>query len=307
MKDDVLIEQIRSASRDMIRQFGLLEKRYSSIGTVSQCHALVEIDIQGVMNLGELSSALNLEKSTTSRLIAQMIQAGLCTMQADENDRRNKLLSLTKKGMEKVKIIHSETTTQLENALTIMNDEEQSVVARGLSLFVKFLKRSSLQSEYKIRRLKIKDLPQLIHLTKKIWSEFGFDKNHPDAPLFESELRRTYEIYSAKKSAYFILEHKNKIVGGAGYAPLTGATGKICELKGMYLSNQTRGLGLGASLLQYVLNAAKKEGFKQCYLETMDYMHGANSLYQKTGFKRLKKPRGKTGHTWTNRWYIINI
>jgi len=36
-------------------------------------------------------------------------------------------------------------------------------------------------------------------------------------------------------------------------------------------------------------------------------MHGANSLYQKLGFKKLNKPKGKTGHTWTNCWYIRDI
>src|SRR5471030_1259673 len=98
MKTNTLIPHIRSASREMVRQFGLLNNRFASIGSTSQCHALVELDSHGVMNLGQLASVLNLEKSTISRLITQLFDQGICHIQPDECDRRNKLISLTKTG-----------------------------------------------------------------------------------------------------------------------------------------------------------------------------------------------------------------
>lgn len=307
MQEDIQISQIRSASREMVRQFGLLDNRFSSIGTATQCHALVEIDAHGVVNSGELSLVLNLEKSTTSRLVAQMIQDGMCRMQADENDRRNKIISLTKKGLELVNKIHIEAKSQVKQALSMMSDEEINTVVSGLSIYAKALKRSSVQSEYKVRKLLVKDVPQLINVTKAVWAEFGFDSNHRDAPFFEKELSKIYEIYNVKKSCYFVLVQGEKIVGGSGFAPLPGKCKDTCELKGMYLSNQIRRLGLGTLLLKHTLQAAKNEGFKKCYLETMDYMHGANTLYQKFGFTGLEKPQGNTGHTWTNCWYIKEI
>lgn len=307
MKTDTLIPHIRSASREMVRQFGLLNNRFSSIGSTSQCHALVELDSHGVMNLGQLSMVLNLEKSTTSRLVTQLLEKGICHIQSDENDRRNKLISLTKKGLALVNKIHFEAKLQVRQALDMMNEDEKNTVVRGLSIYAKALKRSRMQNEYAIRKLLKKDVPPLINLIKTVWAEFGFDSSHPAAPLFERELNQTYETYTNKNSKYFVLMQGKKIVGGAGFTPLLNAHENTCELKGMYISSQLRGLGLGTLLLEKIIQEAKKEGFKKCYLETMNFMHGANSLYKKMGFISLDKPLGNTGHTWTNCWYIKEI
>ncbi len=307
MQVDIQISQIRSASREMVRQFGFLNNRFSSIGSTSQCHALVELDSQGVMNLGQLSTVLNLEKSTTSRLVTQLCDKGICHIHSDENDRRNKLISLTKKGLELVNAIHHETKLQIKLALDMMNNEERAIVVKGLTIYAKALKRSRLQNKYKIRKLVKDDVPQLVNLIKTVWAEFGFDSNHPSATIFEDELHKTYEIYTSKKSNYYVLVNDKKIIGGVGFAPLVGVNENICELKGMYLSSQLRGLGLGAVLLKKVLQEANKEGFKKCYLETMNFMHGANTLYEKFGFMGLDKPIGNTGHSWTNCWYIKEL
>ena len=128
MQNDNLIFQIRSASREMVRQFGLLNNRFSTIGSTSQCHALVELDANGVMNVGQLASILNLDKSTTSRLMTQLCEKGICQIQADQIDRRNKLISLTKKGIRLVNKIHHEAKLQVQLALDMMSNEEQAIV-----------------------------------------------------------------------------------------------------------------------------------------------------------------------------------
>jgi len=307
MQKDSLIPHIRSASREMVRQLGLLNNHFSSIGSNSQCHALVELDSCGVMNLGQLSTILNLDKSTASRLVTQLCEKGICEIQPDEHDRRNKLISLTKKGSKLVNEIHREADLQVKLALNMMSNEEQAVVLNGLTVYAKALKRSRLHNEYIVRKLQKNDMPQLINLIKTVWSEFGFDSNHPQANYFEDELHRTYDAYTCEKSNYYVLVNEKKIVGGVGFAPLIGINESICELKGMYLSSQLRGLGLGSVLLKKALQNAQSEGFKKCYLETMNFMHGANTLYKKFGFKKLGKPIGNTGHIWTNCWYIKTL
>lgn len=307
MQIDNVITQIRSASREMVRQFGFLNNRFSSIGSTSQCHALVELDFHGVMNMGQLSTVLNLDKSTASRLVMHLCEKEICQIQCDEHDRRNKLISLTKKGLQLVNEIHHEANLQVKQALDMMSKEEQTIVLQGITAYAKALKRSRLQGEYEVRKLKKSDMPQLVNLIKTVWTEFGFDLNHPKTEIFEDELHNTYETYTSKKSQYYVLVDGKKIIGGIGFTPLIGANGNICELKGMYISSQVRGQGLGSVLLKKALHAASEEGFKKCYLETMNFMHGANTLYKKFGFMKLDKPMGNTGHSWTNCWYIKNI
>jgi DNA-binding MarR family transcriptional regulator len=160
MKTGKLVLQIRSASREIVRQLGLLNNRFSSIGSTSQCHALVELDTHGIMTLIQLSVILNLEKSTTSRLIMQMSDEGICQIQSDENDRRNKLISLTEQGLILVNQIHVEAKAQVMQALDMMSEEEKNTVARGLSMYANALKQSRPQYEYKSRKPLKKNIRQ---------------------------------------------------------------------------------------------------------------------------------------------------
>lgn len=188
-----------------------------------------------------------------------------------------------------------------------MSEDEINTVVNGLSIYAKALKRSRSRNEYPMRKLLKKDVPQLVNLIKTVRAEFGFDSSHPSASMMENELNKLYEIHTQNKSTYFVLTHAKKIAGGAGFGPLPGTNTDICELKCMYFSSQLRGLGLGALLLEKVLQEAKKAGFKSCYLETNNFMHRANTLYIKFGFKPLDRPIGNAGHAWTNCWYIKEI
>jgi DNA-binding MarR family transcriptional regulator len=162
MKTDKVISQIRAASRAIVRQLGLLNNRFSSIGSISFCHALVEIDTYRTLTLAQLSMILNLEKSTVSRLVMQMVDEGMCQIQSDEKDRRNKLLSLTEKGLLFVGQIHQEAQAQVAQALKMMSEEEKNTVASGLSLYANALKESDSSVERKIRKSPKKNMRQVV-------------------------------------------------------------------------------------------------------------------------------------------------
>ena len=116
-----------------------------------------------------------------------------------------------------------------------------------------------------------------------------------------------FETYQKEKVAYFVLEHKNKVIGGAGVAKLDNCEANICELQKMYFLPIARGKGLGTSLISKCLEKAKEFGFKDCYLETMPYMEAARKLYAKNGFLSLAKPMGNTGHYACNVWMLRKI
>ncbi|MDR3646316.1 MAG: GNAT family N-acetyltransferase [Candidatus Babeliales bacterium] len=168
------------------------------------------------------------------------------------------------------------------------------------------VKGNTVQNSYKVRIFSKQDIPQLLNIIRSVRAEFGFDSKHPDAQLIEEELNHTFDIYDCNGNNYFVIENGAKIVGGGGYGTLSDKYKDICEIKGMYLLSETRGLGLGSILLQHILQQAKSHGFKQCYLETNDFMHGANALYTKFKFRILDKPL-LAEHKWTNRYYLKEL
>ena len=69
-----------------------------------------------------------------------------------------------------------------------------------------------------------------------------------------------FETYQREKVIYFVLEHKNQVIGGAGIAKLDNCEANICELQKMYFLPIARGKGLGSLLISKCLDKAKEFG-----------------------------------------------
>jgi len=116
-----------------------------------------------------------------------------------------------------------------------------------------------------------------------------------------------FETYSAARSRYFVVEHTNQIIGGAGISQLANEKESICELQKMYFLPEARGLGLGMQMMERCLDEARSFGYEQCYLETMPYMIDAQKLYKKFGFEYIDAPMGCTGHTSCPVWMLKEL
>ena len=147
MEKNTRIACIRSAAREIVRIPELIRQKSSFINSISQLHVLIELDIHSVMNMGQLTTLLNLKKSTVSRLIGQLITRRICEMQRDKNDRRNKLISLTKKGKRIIAKINAEINAQMQSALDLIDETERDSIVRGISTYAQALKISRLKTE----------------------------------------------------------------------------------------------------------------------------------------------------------------
>jgi putative acetyltransferase len=123
----------------------------------------------------------------------------------------------------------------------------------------------------------------------------------------DASLDCMFETYSVNRSLYFVVEHHNQIIGGAGISQLANESETICELQKMYFLPEARGLGLGMQMMQKCLDEARSFGYEQCYLETMPYMHDAQKLYKKFGFAYIDAPMGCTGHTSCPVWMLKDL
>ena len=60
----------------------------------------------------------------------------------------------------------------------------------------------------------------------------------------------------------------------------------------------------GTALIARCLHAARRLGYRQCYLETLTGMDAAQALYERAGFQRITQAMGATGHFGCNRFYL---
>ena len=156
-----------------------------------------------------------------------------------------------------------------------------------------------------IRPINPDDDAAMASIIRTVMPEFGatgcgFAINDPEVDWMS-------RAYAEPRHAYFVVERDGIVIGGAGVAPLAGDDGATCELRKMYFLPDARGIGAGAAMMSTCLHAARRIGFKQCYLETLTGMDAAMRLYERSGFRRIDGPMGATGHGGCNTFYLLDL
>lgn len=152
-----------------------------------------------------------------------------------------------------------------------------------------------LQTSLRVRPIVPADNPHIASVIRVVSAEFGLtaDKGYT---VSDPNLDHLYEVYSADRCAFWVVEVEGKVVGGGGVAPLACSDADICELQKMYFMPSVRGLGLARRLAIQAMDFAREQGFKRCYLETTASLTRAIRLYEHLGFVHINGPMGSTGH-----------
>ena len=160
-------------------------------------------------------------------------------------------------------------------------------------------------SDYRIRPIEAADDAAMAAVIRTVMPEFGavgdgFAINDPEVDWMS-------RAYAEPRCAYFVVERDGRVVGGGGVAPLVDGDEDVCELRKMYFLPELRGVGAGAAMMTRCLDAARRLGFKRCYLETLRGMDAAMRLYERTGFRRIPATMGATGHGGCNAFYLLDL
>lgn len=171
-----------------------------------------------------------------------------------------------------------------------------------------------------LRLITPSDNTAIAHVIRTVMPEYecvgeGFSINDPEVDDMAT-------AYAGEGSAFFVIEgalrahtgtaaagaeEETVILGGGGFAPLTGGDGSICELRKMYVLREGRGRGAGRLLMEACLAGARAAGYSHIYLETVTAMTDAAAVYQKYGFEYLDQPLGNTGHGGCDRFMWLEL
>jgi len=135
---------LRELIRLLVRNLGLLEKSEASCCeiTISQCHAIVEIGRIEKLSLNELAELLDLDKSTTSRTINNLVDLGLVQRELSPADRRYVTINLTKEGEKIYKNIEDSMDEYYLNIFNSIPEEKRSQVLESLELLTDAIKNN---------------------------------------------------------------------------------------------------------------------------------------------------------------------
>jgi len=126
--------ELREFIRKLERKLGILdEKEMSCCGiTMAQCHALVEIGRADRISLNRLAEMLNLENSTMSRTVNNLVNNELVKRDIDPQDRRYVNISLTENGSKTYGSIEASMDLYFRNVYNAIPEDKREQVIESL-------------------------------------------------------------------------------------------------------------------------------------------------------------------------------
>ncbi|SFG65197.1 GNAT family N-acetyltransferase [Pedobacter insulae] len=142
-------------------------------------------------------------------------------------------------------------------------------------------------------------------LIKNVLTEFKANK--PGTAYFDESTNHLSILFKDSKSAYWVVEDQDRIIGGGGIFPTAGLPGATCELVKLYLYPEARGKGLGKALMDKCFEKAVEFGYKNIYLESMPELNQAVNMYEKMGFVHQCSALGDSGHFGCDIWMVKSL
>lgn len=130
---------LRELVRVLERKLGVLDDLQSTCCgvTLAQCHAIVEIGRAGSISLNDLADVLDLDKSTMSRTIHNLVENDLVAREIDPEDRRYITIRLTTKGVQSFQKIEAEMGVYFSQILQSIPEAKRDQVIESLQILIK--------------------------------------------------------------------------------------------------------------------------------------------------------------------------
>lgn len=295
------IDEIRSASRTIVRELGFMRPTLAGTAySASAVHALLEIDAQGGVAAAHLVTALGLEKSSVSRMLAKLIAAGDIAESASAEDARLKQLTLTGQGKALVKKIHAYGRNQVTSAMAHLNPSQQQAVAQGLSEYARALKASRGAQSAAVRdtvQIVPGYRPGLVGRVAEMHAAF-YSRHSGFGQFFESQVATGIAEFAGRLgepcNGVWTAIQNDRIVGSIA---IDGQDlgNRQAHLRWFILDDGCRGSGTGRKLIDAALDFCDRFGFSECQLWTFKGLDAARKLYESVGFKLVHE---EDGHQW---------
>lgn len=132
------MENARELFQIMTRQFGLLNKKCCSVGSLDistvQSHILFEVSRRNKPSMQEIAETLGTDITTFSRQVQSLMKLNLLLKTPDSTDRRVYTLSLTNEGQSAADSIERQMNDYLDEVFSHLSEFEKETILRSVRL-----------------------------------------------------------------------------------------------------------------------------------------------------------------------------
>lgn len=123
----IAVREFRRVLRLFEKELGTQNQSFCCCDvTITQCHMLMELDKEDNITLNELSSRLDLDKSTVSRTVDALVKKGFVNRTIPQDNRRTVLITLTDRGRKTCERINSGNDQYYQKVLGGIPEERQA-------------------------------------------------------------------------------------------------------------------------------------------------------------------------------------
>lgn len=147
MKHSIGPARLRDSIRRLERCLGMLDdKRLSCCGiSLAQCQALVEVGRAGQISLNELAHLLDLENSTISRTVNNLVNSDLLRRDVDQHDRRYVSISLNDSGQKVFGELEEAMSRYFKNVFNAIPEDKREQVLESLRILLEAFEKSNCE------------------------------------------------------------------------------------------------------------------------------------------------------------------
>lgn len=295
--DAVMIEQIRDASRRMVRELGFMKETLAATNLPpSAVHAILEIGARGALTAARLGQILNLEKSSVSRMLRKLVQAGELAEAASDVDGRVKHLTLTGQGWISFAALEAFGQRQVAAALGHLSPEQQGIVTAGLESYAQALAACRGASVPAVDPVEILSgyRPGVIGRAVDMHAAF-YARTAGFGQVFESRIAAGLADFTARldnpRNGLWVAVQSGRIVGtiaidGEDMAP------EAAHLRWFIVEDGRRGHGIGKRLLAQATAFCDRLPLPRTQLWTLQGLDAARRLYESFGFSLTEEGPG---------------
>ena len=292
------IARVRAFNRDYTRRIGVLsEGLLDSPYSLSEVRVMYEIAHREAVTAGELAQDLELDKGYLSRILKRFEANKLLVRRAAPEDARRQHLRLTPAGLRVFTPIEERTKEQIRALLAGLDVVRREEVLGAMDVIQQALmggvKRGVEAVPVTLRSHRPGDMGWVIQRHGEIYhQEYGWNEEF-EALVAEISAEFIRKLDAARERCW-IAEHAGRRVGCIFLVAKDAVTAK---LRLLLVEPDTRGLGVGRTLVAECVRFARASGYQKIVLWTQDNLSAARSIYSKAGFvKTAEEPHHSFGY-----------
>ena len=244
------------------------------------------------ITITEIANEIGHSQPSVSKIVQEMITAGLVEENGKTNDKRRNMVALTKDGLllsKKIKLQCLDVEAAVESLIAESNHnlwaalEEWEFLLEQKSLFKRVNEQKKTRESQDVQIVAYE--PKYHEAFKALnveWISTYFEMEEADYKALDNPK----EYILDKGGKIFVALYQNEPVGVCAMIKMKDANYDF-ELAKMAVSPKAQGKNIGWLLGQTIIENAKKEGAKKLYLESNTILKPAISLYHKLGFQKI--------------------